>query len=59
MVKVYVSAENVSFILYCDFCISRCLLFKFICTVPFTIQSLQSSFTGNEVSTIYLHTVET
>ncbi len=33
--------------------------FKIICIALFTIQSLQSSFTGNEVSTIYLYIVET
>ncbi len=32
--------------------------FKIICTVLFTIQSLQSSFTGNYVSTIDLYIVE-
>ncbi len=33
--------------------------FKIICTVLFTIQSLQSSITGNYVSTIDLYIVET
>ncbi len=31
--------------------------FKFICKALFTIQSLQSSFTGNYVSTIYLYII--
>ncbi len=33
--------------------------FKNICIALFTIQSLQSSFTGNYISTIYLYIAET
>ncbi len=33
--------------------------FKIICIALFTIQSLQSSFTGNYVSTIDLYIVDT
>ncbi len=33
--------------------------YNIICIVLFTIQSLQSRFTGNYVSTIYLYIVET
>ncbi len=33
--------------------------FKIICIALFMIQSLQSSFIGNYVSTIYLYIVET